>query len=93
MRKNVLNIKTKLNTETLENYDKISVINKNQVNIYSTKIESFNSNYSPGKYSGDESNIRLNMDELNKKIRAGDIFNDNKNSVKSNFLNSYHIVV
>jgi len=52
----------------------------------------YTSHYSEDKNLCEETTIRVNMDELNEKIKAGEIFSDNRSSRASN-ANAYNLII
>lgn len=80
---------SKLNNINNENISRKYLQNKNHQKSFKDDVflslNNHDSNYTTGtsedKNIIDETIIRVNMDELNEKIKAGEIFNDNKSRV------------
>lgn len=63
-----------------------------------TSVNNHDSNYTSNDSGEDknlceETTIRVNMDELNEKIKNGEIFSDNRSSKASNSQNVYNLII
>jgi hypothetical protein len=72
------------------------VLGKNVKDDGLTSVNNHDSNYtsqnSEDKNLFEETSIRVNMEELNEKIKAGEIFCDNRSSRASN-ANAYNLII
>ncbi len=90
---NIQNIKFLINEDINPGeHSKNREIRNNEI----TSVNNYESNYTANSCEDknfiEETSIRVNMDELNEKIKAGEIFTDSKCSTASN-INTYNLII
>jgi len=91
---NILNRNSKLNGSKNVNKreSRVNEIRDEAVTSLNNHDSNFTTNISEDKNLCEETSIRISMDELNEKIKAGEIFSDNKSSRASN-INTYNLII